>query len=261
MLQFDNTAPQQIREVDTTRRIVESYPATFGTVVEFFNEIVEPGAFARTIEHNGPEGRNRIKALYQHNPAALVGRPTELTEDEIGLRAVTQFSDTPQARDVLRLIQDEVITEQSIGFDVIKDYQDEDGITHLKEIRLWEYSYVTWGANPQTPIVNVRGANHSPHTIVEKMHAFNKALKHGHFDSDDVPAMLEIAIQQWATMLSNLAGGTISPSTPQSDDPPDGTRELVDALGETQQWLRHKRIERVIQDTSEQIRSKGNAVR
>lgn len=172
--------PGKIKDVDSGKRIVVGYPSTFG-VVDSGKDEVERGAFARTIAQWGPTGKNRIKGLYQHDPTQLVGRPLKMSEDDIGLLVETQFSDVPIARDVLTLIQDEVITEQSIGYDTIQSSFDAGQIRHLTELRLYEYSYVTWGMNEFTPIVGVK----------DRIDRLEKALRDGHFDSEQVPMALE----------------------------------------------------------------------
>jgi len=185
----------EIKDINPSKRIVAGYPSTFGTL-DSHGDIVDRGAFARTINAWGPEGKNRIKALYQHDPAWLVGRPLSLREDEFGLFAETQFADTAMARDTLRLIEDGIITEQSIGYDVVRA-EPGDGANHLKELRLYEYSFVTWGANEVTPITGVKGMDQ----LKTKMERMERALKSSRFDSDDVPMMMEIAIQQWKELL------------------------------------------------------------
>lgn len=185
----------EIKDINPGKRIVVGYPSTFGTL-DSHGDIVDRGAFARTVNAWGPEGKNRIKALYQHDPAWLVGRPLVLREDEFGLYAETQFADTAMARDTLRLIEDGIITEQSIGYDVVRA-EPGDGANHLKELRLYEYSFVTWGANEVTPITGVKGQA----GLREKMERMERALKSGKFDSDDVPMMMEIAINQWKELV------------------------------------------------------------
>lgn len=233
----------EIKDINPTKRIVAGYPSTFGTL-DSHGDIVDKGAFARTVNAWGPEGKNRIKALYQHDPAWLVGRPVVLREDEFGLYAETQFADTAMARDTLRLIEDGIITEQSIGYDVVRA-EPGDGATHLKELRLYEYSFVTWGANEVTPITGFKGTV----GLREKMERMERALKSGKFDSDDVPMMMEIAINQWKELVPEngsiayhveqlisalkAEGDVEAVSTLEALRTPDSstdTQEIVDAL-------------------------------
>lgn len=59
-------------------------------------------------------------------------------------------------RDVRTLIKDGVLCELSIGYDpVVFDY-DEAGIRHLREVKLWEVSVVTWAMNDQAVITDIK---------------------------------------------------------------------------------------------------------
>ncbi|KKL48142.1 hypothetical protein LCGC14_2328480, partial [marine sediment metagenome] len=65
------------------------------------------------------------------------------------------------AKEKFALIKSGAMDEWSIGFDAVRFKMDntEDGeqiFRRLEEIRLWEYSPVTWGANPATTTVGVK---------------------------------------------------------------------------------------------------------
>lgn len=121
-------------------------------------DIMLPGAFAKTIKEWGPTGANRIKILALHRSDWLpIGVPTRLTEDVKGLLFEGKISDTSLGRDVLTLLRDKVLTEMSIGFDVIKHEADRGrGARLLHEVRLWEISPVTWAMHPLAAIDDVK---------------------------------------------------------------------------------------------------------
>lgn len=121
-------------------------------------DVMLPGAFAKTIKEWGPMGANRIKILALHrNDWLPIGVPTELREDGTGLFFVGKISDTSLGRDVLTLLRDRVLTEMSIGFDVIKQEPDKTrGVRRLQEVRLWEISPVTWAMHPLATIADVK---------------------------------------------------------------------------------------------------------
>jgi len=54
-------------------------------------------------------------------------------------------------------MKDGVINEMSIGYDAVKEGF-KDGIRHLKEVKLWDVSPVTFAANPEAVILSVKGA-------------------------------------------------------------------------------------------------------
>ena len=128
------------------------YGAVFSNI-DSGGDIIEPGAFTKTIA----EGVGRVKILSGHNEALLpIGKPIELREDAKGLFLKAKISDTALGRDVKTLIRDGVLCELSIGYDpVVFDY-DEAGIRHLREVKLWEISVVTWAMNDQAVITDFK---------------------------------------------------------------------------------------------------------
>ena len=59
-------------------------------------------------------------------------------------------------RSVKTLIGDGVLGELSIGYDPIVFDYDEDGIRHLREVKLWEISVVTWAMNEEATITGFK---------------------------------------------------------------------------------------------------------
>lgn len=118
-------------------------------------DIIEPGAFTKTIA----EGWERVKILALHNDCWLpIGRPLELREDSNGLFIKAKISDTSMGRDIKVLLKDGVLNELSIGYDPIVFDYDENGIRHLREVKLWEVSVVTWAMNPEATITDYKQA-------------------------------------------------------------------------------------------------------
>jgi HK97 family phage prohead protease len=137
--------------------VFEGYAAVFGNI-DSYGDIIEPGAFLKTIL-DGMEA-NRIKILALHRDCDLpIGVPLEMREDERGLFIKGKISDTTAGRDVKALLADGVLTEMSIGYDPAKFTVDEDGIRHLTEIDLWEVSLVTWAANDQAKVTGYKAAD------------------------------------------------------------------------------------------------------
>lgn len=197
--------PLNLKDVDSKKGVVTGYASTFG-VMDEGRDIVESGAFKRTINAWGPEGKGRIKALYMHEPAWMVGRPVVLKEDEIGLYHETQFSvRNTLAKDVLVLIEDGVITEQSIGYDTVVAEVDKDRNARLlKELKLYEYSFVAWGMNEFTPITGVKSGLPPADQLAKSMERMEQALRSGHFESDEIPQMMELAIKRWRDELREI---------------------------------------------------------
>lgn len=139
-------------ELDEEEGIFCGYAAVFGNV-DSGGDVIEPGAFTKTIA----EGWERVKILALHNDCWLpIGRPLELREDSNGLFIKAKISDTSMGRDVKVLLKDGVLTELSIGYDPVVFEYDEAGIRHLREVKLWETSLVTWAMNNRAVVTDYK---------------------------------------------------------------------------------------------------------
>ncbi len=142
----------EIKEVDEEEGIFEGYAATFSKHPDSYGDIIDKGAFKKTIKESG----NRVKILWNHNTYEPIGIPIEMSEDDTGLKIKGKLSlGVQRAREILSLMKDGVITEMSIGYNAIKTEMDKD-IRHLTEIRLWDTSPVTFAANPEALITGVK---------------------------------------------------------------------------------------------------------
>ena len=164
--------PGYVLNADEDTGIVEAYVSIMGIVDEDIPpDMIELGAFKKTIKERGPAGANKIRVLHQHKWDEVVGMPLLLKEHKRnklpaellekypeatgGLFTRTQFIlDVQRAREDFALYKAGAMSEWSIGFDTLdadfdKDTGDE-SYRLIKEVRLWEYSPVTWGANQAT---------------------------------------------------------------------------------------------------------------
>lgn len=138
-------------------RTFTGYGSVFHTLID--SQVptrILPGAFAKTLAGD----RSRIKILWQHDETQPIGRPLELKEDGRGLWLKAQLADTALGREVWQLMKDGVITELSIGFDVIdwtmtREPALNDTVRHINQLALWEVSPVTFAANAEARIDSV----------------------------------------------------------------------------------------------------------
>jgi len=221
-----------VKDIDTSKSIVTGYANAFNNL-DSMREIVRPGAFAKTIRDWGPEGKNRIVHLYQHSPTSLIGKPIKLEEDETGLYFESKIAQTAQGRDVLTLYEERVINEHSIGYDVVKDYFDrESEERELLELKLYEYSSVTWGANEQTPFTGFASLNpvKSEHfgKAIEQIQALERALKRNL--TDETAIQLEIALQQLRQAFVNISKSLEPSLSGTRAEPPQTDTQGEDAL-------------------------------
>ena len=179
------------------------YAAVFGNR-DSGDDVIEKGAFAKTIR----DDFDRIKILSQHNDCELpIGKPLELREDEKGLYIRGKISDTQKGRDIQTLLKDGVLNELSIGYDaVVFDFDSEEGIRHLKEIKLWEVSIVTWAMNDQAKIDEVK-------SIAESLKLEAKAGKISRARLDSLKPFIAVVRE-----LADILGPFLEPA-PEPEEP------------------------------------------
>lgn len=146
----------ELKEADAETGTFTGYAATFSDKPDSYGDVIDKGAFKKTLKEMG----NRVKILWNHITTEPIGKPVELMEDENGLLVKGKLSlGVQRAREVFELMKDGVITEMSIGYDTITEKVEEAGvktIRHLKEVRLWDVSPVTYAANSEAQIMAVK---------------------------------------------------------------------------------------------------------
>jgi HK97 family phage prohead protease len=151
---YKNISQGIIEDVDDVKGIVTGYFSAFNNI-DSDGDVIVSGAYKKTVAENGPMGKNRIMHLLQHNPLMPLAKPMELMEDGKGLRFVSKITETSYGKDVIKLYAEGVFNEHSVGFEIIKS-DNKAGYREIREIKLWEGSTVTWGANPNTPIESMK---------------------------------------------------------------------------------------------------------
>lgn len=142
-----------LKELNQKDRIVEGYFSSFD-VKDSDNDIIRRGAFSKSIQENGPASNTkRIKHLYNHWNA--VGVLEKLYEDEFGLGFRSKIGNHALGNDVLNMYLDGIITEHSIGFQLVNGkFSESPEGREIKEVILWEGSSLDrWGANMNTPVI------------------------------------------------------------------------------------------------------------
>lgn len=196
-----------IKDVDKKSRRVTGYFSTFTSEPDAHGDIIAPTAFNKTLAERGPDsGKSRIKHLYQHQPWSPVAVPSVLKVDSRGLYFESEIAKTTLGNDLLELYDAGVITEHSIGFDTIVAERDENtGIRTLKEIRLWEGSSVTWGANEDTPFLGLKSLSEQNPNFAQNYLKNLKSLLRGQV-TDELAEQVELWIKQVDSFIEFSAG-------------------------------------------------------
>lgn len=130
--------------------IFEGYAAVFNNV-DLGGDVIEPGAFKKTLQENP-----RMPILWQHDPREPIGVTLEAYEDGKGLRVKGQLNlETTRGREAYALLKQGALKGLSIGYDAVKEVW-EGTKRILKEIRLWEWSLVTFPMNPLAQVAEVK---------------------------------------------------------------------------------------------------------
>jgi uncharacterized protein len=145
-----NRMRMEIKEI-SAEGTFEGILSPYGNVDEG-GDVVDPGAYTRTLKARG----NKVPLLWQHKADVPVGELT-LQDKPDGLWAKGQLlMELPEAQKAYLLIKARIVKGLSIGFEAIQEIM-EAGVRHLKEIKLYEGSIVTFPMNEMALITAVKG--------------------------------------------------------------------------------------------------------
>ena len=144
-----------IKAVGLENTIISGYASVFN-IVDSQNDIVQKGAFEDTKPEN-------IKLLWQHDTLKPIGIIKSLYEDDYGLKIQAEINNRILlGKETTELVRQKVIDGLSIGF-CAKDFEyDNQGVRLLKKVDLMEISVVTFPANRNAGIINVKKLTEHP---------------------------------------------------------------------------------------------------
>lgn len=158
------TIDVKITDLDEGSRQVKGYFSSFDTI-DSDRDVMRKGAFAKSILEIGPEstGNRKAQHLRDHDFTHQIAKMDELFEDNKGLGFVSTMGRSTKGNDALLDYQDGIILEHSFGFNYIADSMKfiedstfhEDGHWEINEVKFFEGSAVTFGANSLTPVIDV----------------------------------------------------------------------------------------------------------
>jgi HK97 family phage prohead protease len=188
---YSTKSALEIKDLDSENRKVVVYLAKFGNI-DSDNDMFVKGAFSKSLQERGPQSTSnrKIAFLRHHNWEMPIGKFLELKEDENGLYAVGQLGRSTLGEDAFKDYEDGIIREHSIGFQYIGDKtrwmedstMEKGGYYQLGEVKLFEGSAVTFGANEMTNVVDViksENKNEIIERISNDLHIVIKALSNG----------------------------------------------------------------------------------
>lgn len=199
-------------------RTFKGYASTWD--IDRVGDVIHQGAFKKTIQERG----NQIKVLFNHNQA--IGKPLTMREDAKGLYVEAKISKTALGDEVLELMRDGVIDQMSIGFSIPngKSSMDHEGIRHIHEVKLYEFSPVTFPANEAAIITGVKSLT----DMVQQAQAAGLSTK-----------QLEQALTEMLDQLKALNQIEPSVDTPDDAQPP-SLAELFDSVKSLGDFARYR---------------------
>lgn len=204
-----------VKDIDQKKGIVTGYFSIFGNK-DSDDDVIVPGAFTRTLKEN----YRRVKHLYQHDPwRPLSGVAQDrllVKEDKYGLYFESTISQTSWGQDAVRLYADGVIDEQSIGFQTVKS-NDKNGYRELVELKLWEGSAVTWGANEMARTSSMKSM-FTKETVCKKLDTVIKALRNGKYEHEEIFDQLELYFKQLQQFLIEITAAPAPVDSTSEDE-------------------------------------------
>jgi HK97 family phage prohead protease len=192
------TISDSVLDIDDSSRRVKVVIARMGNE-DRDKEIIDRGAFTKTIKERGPAGTNEVWHLIDHNPTLTMalGKFSELyTEGDMLIGVNESIVKNTVGNDILELYKTGAINQHSIGFSIPKGKTEtKDGLTHIQEVQLWEGSAVLWGANPLTETISVgKSLEKSSTNFADRIEKVILSLRKGNF-SDDTYKLLALELQ------------------------------------------------------------------
>ena len=199
-----------IKDLDVESGIVTGYFSQFNSI-DLDGDVIMPGAFTKTIAERGPDSsKPEIAYLWQHDTYRPLGKLMVLREDNFGLYFEAKMSDTTYGQDALKLYRDGVITQHSIGYQVIKSVETtmdmEEEVEQIYEVKLWEGSAVTFGANPNTPFTGFKSAQERE----DRIKTLVKAIKNGTY-TDETFGLIEYELLKLVTLVKSEEPTVVTP--------------------------------------------------
>ena len=157
----------------------EGYASVFD-VTDHDGDVIVKGAFNNSIQKYADNGK-MPKMLWQHNPSIIIGKFTDMKEDERGLYVKGQLiTEVEKGKEAYTLMKEGVLDAMSVGFNIVNAKKSAGG-RQIDDLDLWEISVVTWGANPDALISSVKS--------IECKRDFERFLRDSGFTKKDAIAI------------------------------------------------------------------------
>jgi HK97 family phage prohead protease len=230
-----------MEDVDESTRTVVGYLSAFDKL-DSDNDIIRQGAFSKSLQERGVESSSnrQIAHLRNHDWEHQIGKFTEIYEDNFGLKFVSKLGRSTKGNDAFLDYQDGILNEHSIGFNYVKDKisEVEDSTNpqgkfyEITEVKLWEGSGVTFGANEFTPVLDVSKSVLESDYLLKlnnEMQSLIGAIKNGKGTDDrlhNIEMRLKLIQTKYNSLIEQLEPKSVKPITPVNE--PNKEAELLE---------------------------------
>ncbi len=245
------------------------YASVFGTV-DKGNDVVEPGAFTKTLKENPA-----VPIFWVHEYELVpIGISTSMGEESKGLKVEGQlFIETSElAREVFGAMKAGAVKGLSIGYQTVKRYF-KGQVRHLQEVALGEFSLCPFPMNPQAEVDSVKaqkwlgqyGATEEVDCVLSAISSLTDYLASevAEGDSDDVARLNTILPLLSECLMSEIADVASGESDDDSEivdvevyvemmrEPVDFAVKKLQALLDSEPASATRRVKRAADDASE----------
>jgi uncharacterized protein len=183
-----------------------------------YRDVVRPGAFKDSLSEWAEKGA-LPPVLWQHMSSMPIGPFTSMQEDEKGLKTEGRLliDDVPKAKEAHALLKAKVIRGMSIGYETRDEkFDSKNMINELFKLDLWEGSLVTFPANDEAMVTEVKSL--LVKGSLPTLRQFETLLREAGYSRKQAT---DIAKGGYASLLKREAGGDLRH---------DGMSELTDRV-------------------------------
>ena len=142
---------------------ISGFFSTYEKTPDSYGDIIEPGAFTKTIEKRKESG-HPFPLCWNHDFSSVIGVVDTVEEKKIGPYIEASFLDTALAQDVRKMVQSGAVYQFSFAYDVLlrREPTAEEkkmGVQNvLQEVEVFEISVVTVPPNQNAVVTDIKGA-------------------------------------------------------------------------------------------------------
>lgn len=146
----------------------------FGNV-DHYEDVILPGAFTKTLQMLAASGR-KLKMFWQHDTYCPIGVGAEVEQDQNGLKVKGEINlQVQKGAECYALMKQGAIDSLSFGYQSVID-EIKNGIRYLKEVKLFEFSPVSFECNNMALITSVKSVK-SIDQIIQDLEVLKKSLQ------------------------------------------------------------------------------------